>query len=294
MLIRLAVIAHVRRDALRSVLVDGGRLVVQVDVWPRGLQDALGFGVRYIHGLKGGVLGGRRRSEGWWWQRWWWRCWRRQQDFLYGGGQHGGSQEGVVVGVVDRVSVVGVHGSSYFALQRSHGWDRRSEAIGGVSRDRLGAQVQQGSPRTLPWLFQTALVAAGHRGGAVAAGSAFCGKTRSRLGWFFRCSCTPNLLGRDQKLEAIPSLGISVTYLVLSTSEMPSAGSVTPANTSPFPSIPSKLLRATIFGTFILCSPRQFCAAFVSGCASAIRSQFPVTCKEPPASSRSETECNPP
>lgn len=101
----------------------------------------------------------------------------------------------MVVGVVDRISVVGVHGGSYFALQCSHGRDRWSEAVGGVSRDRLRAQVQHGSPGTLPWLFQTALVAAGHRGGAVGAGSAFCGKTRSRLRWFFGCSCTPNLTG---------------------------------------------------------------------------------------------------
>lgn len=161
MLVRLAVVGDVRRNALRPVLMDGSQLVVQVAIWPGGLGDALWLGMRHVHGLQGSVLGwGRRR-------------WRRQQGFLHRGSQHGGRQEGVIIGVVDGVRVVRVHGGSNFALQRSHRWDGGCKAVGGVSRDGLGPQVQWGSPRSLPRLFQMALVACGHRRGAAGGRTAF-------------------------------------------------------------------------------------------------------------------------
>lgn len=97
MLVRFAVVGDVRRNTLRPVRVAGGRLVVQVVVWSRGLRDALRLGMRHVDGLQRSVLGGRWR---WWWRR------RRQQDFLHRGGQHGGSQEGVIVGVVDSIRIV--------------------------------------------------------------------------------------------------------------------------------------------------------------------------------------------
>lgn len=185
MLVRLAVVGDVRRNALGPVLMDGSRLVVQVVVWPRGLGDALWLGMRHVHGLQGSVLG---------WGRWWW--W--QQGFLHRGGQHGGRQEGMIIGVVDGICVVRVHGSSNFALQRSHRWDRGCKAVGGVSRDRLGPQVQRGSPRRLfQRLFQMALVARGH-GRAADGRTAFWDKTSSRLRWLFRCSCAPYLQRRNQ------------------------------------------------------------------------------------------------
>lgn len=93
MLVRFAVVGNVRRNTLRPVRVAGGRLVVQVVVWSRGLWDALRLGMWHVDGLQGSVLGGRRR-------------WRRQQGFLHRGGQHGGSQEGVIVGVVDSIRIV--------------------------------------------------------------------------------------------------------------------------------------------------------------------------------------------
>lgn len=92
-LVRFAVVGNVRRNTLRPVRVAGGRLVVQVVVWSRGLRDALWLGMWHVDGLQRSVLGGRRR-------------WRWQQGFLHRGGQHGGSQEGVIVGVVDSIRIV--------------------------------------------------------------------------------------------------------------------------------------------------------------------------------------------
>lgn len=174
-----AVVGEVRRNALGSVLMDRGWLVVQVGVWTRGLGDALGFGMRHVHRLQGRVL------------RWWRR--RRQQRFLHGGGQHGGGQESLIIGVVDGVRVVGVHGGGNFALQRSHGRDRRREAVGGVSGDGLGAQVQWGSPRGLPRFLQMALVARGHGRRAAGGRTVFRDENRRGLRWLFGCSCAPYL-----------------------------------------------------------------------------------------------------